>query len=327
MTTQSLPDDFIKLAYQLHSFRATKHKYAERTKVVDDVIDRLVARYPNYSAIRYTSEGRYSRSSSIDPIALVPSPNDPYPSDWAIDRSRFSKAIRRFSIFCDKYVPDAPYAPSKSGSNVQNTTRFEPTLRVESTPPSDVTEEIPRRAVMPDRQAEEDAGAQRDRQPLLSPEMASEIATLINSALDTRDRERQRRRERADTGGERGANNLAQNSQSSISQNSLALGFGNDFNQVNASGISMHWSPEDIGFFEPTTLEDTDYEYQGKATIWKNVYLFVDSFKFNAREGRDAIVRRNLHSCLRGIVQRWYTEEIEETTRLAFRFVPEGIKV
>jgi hypothetical protein len=45
----------------------------------------------------------------------------------------------------------------------------------------------------------------------------------------------------------------------------LAFGFGNDFNQVNASGVSMRWSPEDIRFFEPTTLEDIDYEYQGKS--------------------------------------------------------------
>jgi hypothetical protein len=78
--------------------------------------------------------------------------------------------------------------------------------------------------------------------------------------------------------------------------------------------------------FEPDNDNDAaDYEYQGKATIWKNIYLFVDAFRFNSLQGREITVRSNLHSCLRGIAQRWYTEELENTTRLAFRFAPEGI--
>ena len=124
---------------------------------------------------------------------------------------------------------------------------------------------------MPDgTQAGEEAGTRRDRQPLLLPKIASEIANLINTALDARDR--QRRRERADTGvGSGGANSLGSSGQSSfgqnntsqnnLGQNNFALGFGNDFNQVNASSVSIYWLPEDVGFFDPTLLDKINYKY------------------------------------------------------------------
>jgi hypothetical protein len=71
--------------------------------------------------------------------------------------------------------------------------------------------------------------------------------------------------------------------------------FGQDFGQINASGVSLRWNPEEIGFFEPDNADGAeDYEYSGKATIWKNVYLFVDAFKFNSAQGREVIVRTNL---------------------------------
>lgn len=91
------------------------------------------------------------------------------------------------------------------------------------------------------------------------------------------------------------------------------------------TGILNRQNPEDIGYFDPDSSDTQDYSYSRKATTQRNVYLFVDLFKFNAVLGREPIVRFNLYSYLRRSAQRQYTEEIEETTRLVFRFVLEGI--
>ena len=58
-----------------------KYKYTKRTKVVDDVINRLITRYPYYSVIRYTLESYYSYSLSIDLITLIPIPINLYLSN------------------------------------------------------------------------------------------------------------------------------------------------------------------------------------------------------------------------------------------------------
>ena len=60
------------------------------------------------------------------------------------------------------------------------------------------------------------------------------------------------------------------------------FGFGAEPGQVAANGISLKWNLEEIGFFKPGSSSEVDYEYQGKAMVWRNVYLFVNSFQFNS---------------------------------------------
>lgn len=89
-------------------------------------------------------------------------------------------------------------------------------------------------------------------------------------------------------------------------------------------GMAPRWNPDEIGYFDPALDTKADYEHQGKATMWKNVFLFTDSFKSQSR-GRGEQVRGNLHHCLRGDAQRWLIEEIDESIRRMLRTFPDGI--
>lgn len=129
------------------------------------------------------------------------------------------------------------------------------------------------------------AGTAPVREHLLSPEMATEIAVLIIRALDECDRY-QRRQSLGGNGA--GANNGGSRENNGFDNGNQS--FGNGYDMVNASGISLRWNPEDIGFFEPDNSANAeDYEYQGKATVWRNVYLFVNAFQFNTQGGRKSI--------------------------------------
>jgi len=142
---------------------------------------------------------------------------------------------------------------------------------------SERTEEIPRMS----NNGGNAAGAATAREHLLSPEMATEIAVLIARALDERDRH-QRRQSLSGNG----ANNGGSSGGNTFDTRNKNLSNGYDI--VNASGSSLRWNPEDIGFFEPDNSANVDdYEYQGKTTIWRNVYLFMDAFQFNAQGGRE----------------------------------------
>jgi hypothetical protein len=122
MTQRQLLLDYIKLVYQLYNFRAIQYKYTERIIIVDDLIDKIIAQYL-VQASRYMSERRYSRSSSIDPIT-GPSTNialpEPFPGDWAIDRAKLNAAVKKFSIYCNKYFPHSSTPHRQSSQQTGN---------------------------------------------------------------------------------------------------------------------------------------------------------------------------------------------------------------
>jgi hypothetical protein len=122
MTQRQLLLDYIKLVYQLYNFRAIQYKYTERIIIVDDLIDKIIAQYL-VQASRYMSEGRCSRSSSIEPIT-GPSTNkalpEPVPGDRTIDRAKLNTAIKKFNRYCNKYFPDSSTPDRQSSQQTGN---------------------------------------------------------------------------------------------------------------------------------------------------------------------------------------------------------------
>lgn len=80
-----------------------------------------------------------------------------------------------------------------------------------------------------------------------------------------------------------------------------------------------HFRPEEVGFFNPH-LDSKDYgsgdivDVSGK-TYFRDVHLFIDSFKDVARTKAEGVVRRNLNKCLRGVAQDWYIGQLSEIER------------
>lgn len=146
--------------------------------------------------------------------------------------------------------------------------------------------------------------------------MRASIVSLMREVLDERDAERRRN---GDRHGENGNGNPV-NGQILDPETGLLI-------NPQTGLVDLKWRPEDIGFFHPDADDPADYSRQGNATVWRNVYLFIEAVQHNAVAGREPVVRANLHTCLKGIAQTWYAEELEETTRLAFRFAPNGLKL
>lgn len=61
---EKLPKEFLALSHQLHQFKATNHQYVKRTETIDDVIIRLVTKYPKKptALTQVATTGRHSRS-------------------------------------------------------------------------------------------------------------------------------------------------------------------------------------------------------------------------------------------------------------------------
>jgi hypothetical protein len=95
-----------------------------------------------------------------------------------------------------------------------------------------------------------------------------------------------------------------------------------------SEGVDLKWRPGDIGYFQPDLDESYgsgDCATVGQATYWRNVYLFTENVHANAIGERAPIVRMNLHTCLRGIAQNWYTGELGPLERDGLRFNPNGV--
>lgn len=325
MTTE-LPKTFITLAHQLLAFKHSSPTNADKTVLLDDIIVKVAGEHPrppptsnrNRSAPVIAS----NHASSSRQSSRAPAEEPLFPTDWAIDNASINAALREFAGFADKFFPQQlPSSQPRARSPIRPSPSSLSPPQSSSRAQSDETEEI--------RRMDRPNDIPPPRQPLLSPEMTIEIANLIANALDERERRSNRGRPGtiANDRNDNSIQNLPARPNTNTENHPAYQGTSCD-NTVNpTTGVSMRWNPEDIGFFEPDSDKQGDFFSSGKATTWKNVYLFVDSFKYNAIDGRDALVKANLQTCLRGAAQRWYSEEIEDTTRLAFRFAPEGLQL
>lgn len=92
--------------------------------------------------------------------------------------------------------------------------------------------------------------------------------------------------------------------------------------------VDLKWRPGDIGFFDPDLDESHgkgDCVQVGNHTYWRNVFLFTDAVKDNAQGERQAVVRQNLNTCLRGSALAWYTSELDNLQRLGLRYAEDGV--
>jgi hypothetical protein len=114
--TERYPKDFITLAHSIHEFKTTGHRYADRTQCIDDILPRIIEKFPIQA--RAPSEGR-SRSSSIDRLVTTAAERqrNPFPPEWAVDRPLFQAAVRRFALLCDTHFPSVP--PQQNGGPSQ----------------------------------------------------------------------------------------------------------------------------------------------------------------------------------------------------------------
>ena len=75
----------------------------------------------------------------------------------------------------------------------------------------------------------------------------------------------------------------------------------------------------EIGYFDPKCSETHgkgDYVTIGDKVHYRNVWLFIDSAKSIVTTKGAALVRTNLHRCLRGDAQAWYITELSHAQRL-----------
>ena len=74
----------------------------------------------------------------------------------------------------------------------------------------------------------------------------------------------------------------------------------------------------DIGYFNPTCSETHgkgDYVTIGDKIHYRNVWLFIEAAKSIAATKGGALIRINLHRCLRGDAQSWYITELTHAQR------------
>lgn len=93
--------------------------------------------------------------------------------------------------------------------------------------------------------------------------------------------------------------------------------------------VDLKWRPGDIGFFDPDLDESHgkgDCVQVGNHTYWRNVFLFTDAVQDNAQGERQAVVRQNLNTCLRGSALAWYTSELDNLQRVGLRYAENGVE-
>nr|OMP83046.1 Retrovirus-related Pol polyprotein from transposon gypsy [Diplodia seriata] len=85
------------------------------------------------------------------------------------------------------------------------------------------------------------------------------------------------------------------------------------------SGQGQRFRPEDVGYFDPSMkLRDYDdddmIERKGKL-FHRNVRQFVEAIESELPSTASEVVRRNVHKCLRGTAQAWYTSQLSSKER------------
>src|SRR5579862_4607176 len=84
------------------------------------------------------------------------------------------------------------------------------------------------------------------------------------------------------------------------------------------------WRIEEFDLFEPDLPIDDrhpagDVITVGRDTIYRNVDAFAERIKDAIATKGSALVRDNLHLCLRGAATRWYTFELSDLNKAAMR--------
>ena len=90
------------------------------------------------------------------------------------------------------------------------------------------------------------------------------------------------------------------------------------------AGHDARWRIEEFRLFEPDLAVDDrhptgDVITVGRDTIYRNVDAFIERIKDAIATKGPAIVRDNLHLCLRGAATRWYTFEVSDLNKQAMR--------
>ena len=85
---------------------------------------------------------------------------------------------------------------------------------------------------------------------------------------------------------------------------------------VTVDHTSDRFKPRDIGFFDPIDEAEPVESLDGK-TIYHNVFAFTNRLRVKASTDQNAssLIAKNLDQTLLGKAQRWFTEEISDTTR------------
>ena len=85
---------------------------------------------------------------------------------------------------------------------------------------------------------------------------------------------------------------------------------------VNTSSREERFRDSDIGYFDPKSFEpdeEGDYVTAGDKVHYRNVWLFIESAKSTANVKGMALVRANLHHCLKNLAQKWYIGELSSS--------------
>ena len=74
----------------------------------------------------------------------------------------------------------------------------------------------------------------------------------------------------------------------------------------------------DVGYFDPNSDVDP-VEVKNDKQIYHNVFAFTNRIRVKSTTMGAATLRENLESCLLGMADRWYTEELSHLTRVGLQ--------
>ena len=89
------------------------------------------------------------------------------------------------------------------------------------------------------------------------------------------------------------------------------------------------WKPAELGFFfpdMPMTWGRQDIVDREDKTYYRSVYAFTNRVKVVDSTKEQGRVQQNLDTCLRGEAERWWTTEIDRTTRTGLIHDPQGVR-
>ena len=278
----------IVLAFQLDDFVKTQHSHLKYLppQIENGVhfITTHTLRPPELFRESSASSSREQRarshSSASEPI---------WPTDWAIDKSTFKKAVKEFIILTPdlaKVLPnpsqDMEGSQGNPGSQTGNSTRH---------PSAD--EAIYNQPIGPQPR---NAGGFTDAQLAELRAMMREFATPGPPGPQ----------------GTRGAQGH---------QGPPGDPGPPGFNAGNDNGnAGSRFNPDDVGYFDPfyeSKSADTApaIEHTGKSTFFRDIHVFIDRIKDVARAKGEELLRQNLQLCLRGTALGWYTTELTENDK------------
>ena len=92
----------------------------------------------------------------------------------------------------------------------------------------------------------------------------------------------------------------------------------------NGNGGKPQFRPRDIGYFDPNP-DVAPVETKDTYNVYHNVFSFTTRLRANATVMDAAILRENLHNCLLGPADTWWTN-ISNVVRQGLRYDPDGVR-